>query len=85
MARCWYSYNGIGDPLLCTSYFLSFVTPPTCVNGPVVCAIYARGCGSTPTCPLSYRIRMYIANLQLALIAQPDTSPAIKKYVYGHN
>lgn len=81
MARYWYSYNGIGDPTLCTSYNQS-VIKPACTIGAVVCAIYAPG-GSNPTCPLSYRMRTYIANLQLALIPQPDTSPAIKKYVYG--
>ena len=81
MARYWYSYNGIGDPALCTSYIQSGVKP-SCINGAVVCTIYAPG-GTNPSCPLSYRLSNYIANLQLALIPQPSSPSEAKKYVYG--
>ena len=82
MARCWYSYNGFGDPLLCSSYNRSFFIPG-CRNGPVVCAIYAPGCGPDPTCPLSRNIRIYIANLQLTWQPEPSYPIGAKKYVYG--
>ncbi|WP_367868001.1 hypothetical protein [Pedobacter sp. WC2423] len=81
MARFWYSYNGIGDPILPTSYNQALVKP-TCITGPVVCAIYSPG-AFNPTSPLSSRLRTYIANIQLALIPQPDSNLASKKYVYG--
>ena len=32
MARFWYAYNGVGDPLLATSYNQAF-TKPTCESG----------------------------------------------------
>ena len=83
MARFWYGYNGVGDPLLPTSYYQAFVKP-TCINGATVCAIYSPG-ASNPTSPLSTRLRNYIANIQLALIPQPDSNLGFKKYVYGKN
>ena len=82
MARCWYAYNGIGDPLLCSSYNLASHIP-ACLNGCNVCAIYAPRCGPQPSCPLSNNMRNYIANLQITCVAQPDSTPGIKKYVYG--
>jgi len=81
MARFWYAYNGIGDPLLISSYNLSSVKP-ACVNGGNICAIYTPSGAGTPA-SLSSNIRTYIADLQLTLIARPDSSLAIKKYVYG--
>ncbi|WP_367868002.1 hypothetical protein [Pedobacter sp. WC2423] len=81
MARFWYSYNGIGDPLLPTSYN-QMTLKPGCINGARVCAIYSPGFFN-PTAPLSSRLRTYIANIQLALIPQPDSSLGVKKYVYG--
>ena len=82
MGRCWYSYNGVGDPLLPTNYNQSAVKP-SCISGAVTCAIYAPGCGPNPSSPLSSRMRTYIANLQLGLIPQPSYPPGAKKYVYG--
>jgi len=80
MARRWYAYNGIGDPLVPINYNpASF--PPSCINGSTVCAIYVPG-GTSPT-NLSTNIRTYIADLQLTLLARPDSNPALKKYVYG--
>ena len=81
MARFWYSYNGVGDPLLPSSYNRAF-SNPTCMNGPIVCVIYSPGI-FMPTGPLSYRLITYIANIQLALIPQPDSDFPFKKYVYG--
>lgn len=81
MGRFWYAYNGIGDPLLASSYNAATVRPG-CANGPNVCAIYAVG-AATPATPLSTNIKNYIANIQLTLIASPDSSLALKKYVYG--
>ena len=82
MARFWYAYNLVGDPFLASSYNPT-ILKPTCTNGPTVCAIYSTGIFLNPTSPLSRNLRIYIANIQLALIAQPDSSLNIKKYVYG--
>ena len=81
MARFWYSYNGVGDPILIASYNLTS-TKPNCINGGQICAIYTPSGGSSPSV-LSTNIRTYIADLQLTLVARPDASPGIKKYVYG--
>ncbi|MBB5646282.1 hypothetical protein HDE70_002570 [Pedobacter cryoconitis] len=81
MARTWYSYNGVGDPLLISSYNL-IATKPACINGSKICAIYAYNGGSSPTV-FSTRLRAYIANLQVTIVAQPDSSISNKKYVYG--
>lgn len=80
MARNWYAYNGIGDPLLVSSYNLA-LSKPTCINGNILCAIYAFGFGPTPTY-ISVNMRFYIQNAQLTLITQPDLPPNSKKYVY---
>lgn len=81
MARTWYAYNGIGDPYIAPSYLIASMKP-TCKDGIRICAIYATGTGLTPAV-LSSNIRGYIADLQLTLVARPDSNPAIKKYVYG--
>ena len=81
MARSWYVYNGIGDPLLISSYYLLGIKP-NCINGSRVCAIYAYNGGPNPTV-LSARLRTYIANIQLSPVAQPDSTPGLRKYVYG--
>lgn len=83
MARTWYVYNGVGDPLIVPSYIISTMKPG-CKDGVRICAIYAPNGGSTPSF-LSTNIRTYIANLFLTLVAQPDGNPGIKKYVYGSN
>ncbi|MBB5646279.1 hypothetical protein [Pedobacter cryoconitis] len=81
MARSWYSYNGVGDPILISSYNLATLKP-ACINGTRICAIYAYNGGPSPTV-LSTNLRAYIANVQLSTVAQPDSSSATKKYVYG--
>lgn len=81
MARRWYAYNGVGDPLIPPSYYIASL-PPSCKNGVRVCAIYAAGTGPVPII-LSSNLRNYIANLYITLVAQPDSIPGIKKYVYG--
>ena len=83
MARSWYAYNGVGDPLQIASYILTTVRP-TCLNGSRICAIYTPAGGPTPSI-LSTNIRNYIANVFGILIAQPDANPGIKKYAYGKN
>ncbi|MBB5623096.1 hypothetical protein HDE69_004179 [Pedobacter cryoconitis] len=81
MARRWYAYNGVGDPLSSGDYNIASY-PPSCINGVRVCAIYATGTGQSPSF-LSSNLRNYISNLYITLVAQPDSDPAIKKYVYG--
>ncbi|MBB5620647.1 hypothetical protein HDE69_001696 [Pedobacter cryoconitis] len=81
MARVWYNYNGVGDPIVLGSYILSTVKPG-CINGGRLCSIYELNGGSTPQL-LSSNIRNYIANTLITLVAQPGSTPEIKKYVYG--
>ena len=83
MARCWYAYNGIGDPLLIASYTLITIGKPVCISGSFVCAIYAPACGPNPSV-LSTRIKSYIGFLLSTLVPQPGDE-GVKKYVYGKN
>ena len=83
MARSWYVYNGMGDPLLISSYNLSSRKPP-CINGCKVCAIYAYNGGPSPSV-ISGRLRLYIIDMMMSPIAQPDTPVGAKIYVYGKN
>lgn len=83
MPRSWYGYNGIGDPILASSYGLATIRA-ACINGCKICAIYVPGGGGTPTAPLSTNMRNYIFNfLVTGGLAQPDSGANIKKYVYG--
>jgi hypothetical protein len=82
MARSWYAYNGIGDPLLPASYNLT-LGKPFCINGINVCVIYAPG-GFSPS-PLSFNMKNYISNGQLQLLPQPSFPAGVKKYVYMKN
>lgn len=83
MARSWYAYNGVGDPLLIASYILTTVKP-ACINGRRICAIYTPNGGPIPSV-ISTNIRNYIGIILVTLVAQPDANPGIKKYVYGKN
>ncbi|RAJ35447.1 hypothetical protein LY11_00690 [Pedobacter cryoconitis] len=83
MARSWYAYNGIGDPIVSASYNLMLDKPnANCVNGCAICAIFATGTGITPTV-LSNNIRTYINNLLANQVSQPNGVITIKRYVYG--
>ncbi|RAJ35445.1 hypothetical protein [Pedobacter cryoconitis] len=81
MARSWYAYNGVGDPVTLSSYNFAF-SKPACISGGRLCAIYATGTGVNPSV-ISANLRGYIADVQLTLVARPDGSAAIKKYAYG--
>lgn len=82
MARTWYSYNGVGDPLSISSYNLTGIKP-ACINGIRICAIYAYNGGPSPSV-LSTNLRLYIANVQSSSVAQPG-STLTRKFVYGKN
>lgn len=83
MARSWYSYNGLGDPLLPASYNIFFDKSGTnCVTGCAICAIYASGTGPTPSV-ISTNLRGYISSLVVNQISQPTGAMTIKRYVYG--
>lgn len=82
MARHWYAYNGIGDPLLPGSYNLAF-TKPSCITGNNLCAIYSLG-ATNPT-SLSTHLRIYIADGFTTWLSQPNDiniPNQFKKYVY---
>ncbi|WP_316841425.1 hypothetical protein [Pedobacter gandavensis] len=71
MANNWYSYNGIGDPILPGSYFLMDLEPNCLGGGTIVCAIYLTGTSDVPgSIPAS--VKTYIANAQATLVAQPN-------------
>ena len=80
MARFWYSYAS-GDPRVASSYSLS-LSKPTCINGPVMCAIYAGSGGENPDGPLSANLQRYISAALVTKIAQPQDTNVFKKYVY---
>lgn len=83
MARAWYSYNIVGDPLLPSSYFYSGVRP-RCINGFIPCAIYSVDYKyEYPPSNLIYlsnNLRNYILAGWATGLAQP-TGP-VKKHVY---
>lgn len=82
MARTWYVYNGIGDPLVPASYISTF-SKPSCASGCSLCAIYATGTGINPSV-LSSNIRGYIGDVLATQISQPGgINTGIKKYAYG--
>lgn len=81
MARYWYSYIGTGDPTVGFNYRLITVKPG-CLNGNVICAIYALAGDGFPKTPLSINIQQYISNALGTLVAQPQDSGRAKKYVY---
>jgi len=80
MARFWYAYIS-GDVREASSYSLALVKP-TCINGPVMCAIYVGSGGDNPDGPLSQNIQRYIAAGLITKVAQPQDGNAFKKYVY---
>jgi hypothetical protein len=81
MARAWYSFNGGTNTTLVSNYSLMTVIP-TCINGAVICAIYAPEGGANPTGPLSANLQRYISNAVGTGLAQPQAPVNAKKYVY---
>lgn len=80
MARFWYSYDTVGSPYALSSYRRQTSTPG-CLNGPVVCAIYATAGGEHPLL-LSTNLRQYIADGLANNVAEPATPAGNKFYVY---
>ena len=82
--KCWYTYNGIGDPYQASSY-RKVECKPSGLLGSKICAIYATG-SFTPIAPLSTNIQQYIATALVTSSAQP---PLLKKrsryFVYLKN
>lgn len=90
MPRAWYAYNG-GTPVLGCGSWNYIATSPflqqyfECVGTAELCVIYAYYSGSippvpNPQCPLTTRIRFYIA---LALTTSANTIPQFgKPYLY---
>lgn len=80
MARFWFSYDNINNLYHPASYRRQS-SNPGCLNGPVLCTIYAPGAGSQPTI-ISHNMRRYIANGVANNIAQPAFPTGSKFYVY---
>lgn len=83
--RCWYAWlpGTNPSPLLNTNWRrLSPGIKPTCVNGPVLCAIYAPACGINPTSPFSANLQQYIADGLVTSLAQPQMPAGSKFYLY---
>lgn len=75
----WYAYNGIGDPALPGSYYLSDVAPNCLVGGCKICAIYLDQSSDVPS-TLPGTIKTYIANALMTLVSQPANG--FRRYVY---
>jgi hypothetical protein len=80
MARLWYSFDGFGSPYTLSSYRRT-TAAPGCVNGPLVCAIYAEFGGEHPR-RLSPNLIEYIANGLSNNVAEPALPPQSKFFVY---
>jgi hypothetical protein len=81
MCRAWYSFNGGINPTIISNYSL-MTAKPTCVNGPVICAIYSPACGTNPVGPMSPNLQRYIANAIGTGLSQPQNPVNAMKYVY---
>ena len=84
MARCWYAFGGTGDPTLASNYRLTHGTP-SCLDGTEICVIYAPGCGTVPTSPLSNNIIQYISDGLCEQLAEPQLPVFSKLFVYLKN
>lgn len=80
MSRFWFSYDNIHNPFLPSSYRRQTLAPG-CINGPIMCAIYAQGFGDHPEF-LSDNLREYIAAGLSNTVAEPAFPPGSKFYVY---
>lgn len=81
MAKSWFAYVGTGNVLAPTSYVLSN-NSPTCINGRIVCAIYANNVGTLSPGGFSENLVKYIATGRATGLPQPATPIGTKKYVY---
>ena len=81
MAKTWYAYIGTGSPFLAANYFRA-TAKPGCINGSVVCAIYAYNGDVSPQTPFVPSLNTYIANALLTGLAQPQDTGNARKYVY---
>ena len=72
--KCWYCYNGVGDPFQASSYRKISYKPGGQV-GTNINAIYATG-DYTPISPLSTNIQLYVS---LALVTGMSQPPHIDK------
>ena len=80
MARSWFAYDTVNDPFHPASYRRQNSTPG-CINGPVICSIYALGTAERPTL-ISINLRRYIADGLANNIAEPATPAGSKFFVY---
>lgn len=74
----WYSYIGVGDPTVASSYRLTSLKP-TCLTGVEVCVIYLNQSSSIPSA--FNGVTVYIANALATQIPQP-TGILVKPFVY---
>jgi len=80
--KCWYVYNGIGDPYLASSYRRITVRPRG-DTGNHISAIYSSNTGNSTTTALSTNIKQYIANALASGLSQPPVfKPHHKCFVY---
>lgn len=81
--RCWYVYNGIGDPFVATNYRRVSTKPQGRIGGHEILAIYTTLNGNNPKSPLSSNITQYIANALVSGLPQPPIyKPHHKSFVY---
>ena len=81
MARAWYSYEGTGSKFLPDNYIFTPL-PPTCINGRILCSIYAPIGENLKPANISPNIVTYIGAGISSGIAQPIAPNGAKRYVY---
>lgn len=81
MARSWYVYIGIGDPLLFSSY-ARLTIKHNALCGNEICVIYSEGEEFRLQAPLSPNLQKYIKDALITGQLQPEQPANAKKYVY---
>ena len=81
MSRAWFSYLGSGNTSNPLSYIIS-KDKPTCINGRLVCAIYAQKGSTLTPGNFSNNLLTYIATGRATGLPQPATPIGSKRYVY---
>ena len=71
--RAWYVYKGPSFAIELPGSYVLATTPPACLNGNQLCAIYALAGLSTPQV-ISNNLQEYISNALISFVSQP-TSP----------
>lgn len=81
MARAWYSYEGTGSKFLPDNYIFTPLSP-TCINGRILCSVYANVGANLRPREISTNLTAYIGAGISSGIAQPIAPLGTKIFVY---